>query len=209
MRVLQAYLADGARRVRGRPVDRDDEQRWSSPARWLHGPAAHGSPLREARRGDQAVAPDGLQRRGGTPTPRDCSCAIFAKPGRSPPAQSTLGAQARSTRVDETCWRRPGDATAWRSAACAPGPLPSCQPLVCSFSPPDDCPIWSCTHPHPIHRSSITNLLGSSPEMGQVPRTRAATPSPRPPPRLLPHRTRPTRSHPPRRARPTRCCTRR
>lgn len=39
---------------------------------------------------------------------------------------------ARSTRVDETCWRRPGDATAWRSAA------------------------------------SITNLLGSSPEMGQV-----------------------------------------
>ena len=26
---------------------------------------------------------------------------------------------SRNARVDDTCWRRPGDATAWRSAACA------------------------------------------------------------------------------------------
>lgn len=113
---------------------------------------------------------------------------------------------ARRRNVLAPPWRC--DGVALRSVR-PPRPLPIVSATRVLVQPPDDCPIWSCTHPHPIHRRSITNLLGSSPEMGQVPRTRAATPSPLPPPRLLPHRTRPTRSHPPRRARPTRCCTRR
>eukprot|EP00964_Phaeocystis_antarctica_P090137 scaffold57638_cov35-Phaeocystis_antarctica.AAC.1 len=71
---------------------------------------------------------------------------------------------SRNARVDDTCWRRPGDAMAWRSAACArvrfePLPLSSAaRPLLATPNPS------RAAHAGPpsICTRSITNLLGSS-----------------------------------------------
>ena len=82
---------------------------------------------------------------------------------------------SRNARVDDTCWRRPGDAMAWRSAACAYAcekahsrgrrsrfelrPLSSgTRPLLATPNPP------RAAHAGPpsICTRSITNFLGSS-----------------------------------------------
>ena len=82
---------------------------------------------------------------------------------------------SRNARVDDTCWRRPGDAMAWRSAACAYAcekahsrgrrsrfelrPLSSAtRPLLATPNPP------RAAHAGPpsICTRSITNFLGSS-----------------------------------------------